>query len=115
MSIEILISILALLVAIVAAVAAVAGLTDEGRTRFTQWTKTAASKTYRVGRSLFLLLSLANGVVGVVFFGLDPTLPTRKDILTLLLFLINIGIGIFGLYRLLEQYVTSRAQRPAEV
>lgn len=107
---EIIISVLALFVAAVAAVASIAGLTDEGRARLAGWTKTAASKTYRIGYVLFLLVSLINGIAGVVLFGLEPTPPSRKDILFLLMFLINIGIGAYGFYRMPDRYVTAKNQ-----
>lgn len=81
---------------------AVAGLNDEGRARLMYWTKSAASRTYRLGSVAFVFLSLINGSLGVYVWGIDQTLLTRKEVLTLVLFLLNIGIGLAGINHLIE-------------
>lgn len=94
MSTELLISALALVVAVVAAAAAIAGLNDEGRARLMSWSKKAAGGVLRIGTIFYAVAAILNGAFGVAVFGLASTPPTRKDVLLLLLFLLNIYIGV---------------------
>lgn len=94
MSTELLISALALVVAVVAAAAAIAGLNDEGRARLMSWSKKAAGGVLRIGTIFYAVAAILNGALGVAVFGLASTPPTRKDVLLLLLFLLNIYIGV---------------------
>lgn len=96
------ISILALVITAIGSAAAVAGLNDEGRARFFAWSKTAATTTYKFGALCFVCVSLVNGATGVWLFSITPGDPSRRDILNLVLFLINIAIGLGGINRLID-------------
>lgn len=96
------ISILALIISCVGTVATVAGLNDESRSRFVNWSKYAFKRTYKVFAILFVLIAIINGAIGVFIFYINTSDPTRKDIINLVLFLINIWIGFSGINRLID-------------
>jgi len=115
MDASLLIAILALFITTIGTAAAVAGLNDEGRARLVSWTKSAASQSYKIGAIGFVIVSLVNGSVGVYVWSIDTSTLTRRDVLTLILFLLNIGIGLAGIHHLIEQKKLTKEQKlPAE-
>lgn len=105
---SLLISLLALFITVVSTAATVAGLDNSGRARLAMWTKTAATRTYQIGAWVFPIISLINGAVGIWMFSIGADLPSRKDILNLVLFIMNVGIGLAGLHRMLEQRIAQK-------
>ncbi|QTW17801.1 hypothetical protein [Comamonas kerstersii] len=105
---SLLISILALAVAIFAAAAKVADLTDDGRKRLSSWAKTAASRTYKVSLIGYFIIALLNGILGITLFGLAQDAPSRKDVLNLMLFILNVCIGLYGINQMIDLSLKKR-------
>jgi len=102
------ISIFALLITAFTAAAKVADLTEDGRSRLLSWTRNAAVRSYTLFVWSFLLVALANGSLGVWLFSIAQDIPTRKDILSLVLFLINIAIGLGGINHMLNLKIKNK-------
>ena len=114
MSIETFNSFLGLAVAAIGCLATIAGLSDDGRARLARWTKSAANSGYRIARRVYMTVSLVNGLLGVLIFGIQTTPPTRKDILGLVLFLANIAIGVWLLNESANRVAAAREQAQAK-
>ncbi|RYE42624.1 MAG: hypothetical protein EOP24_31895 [Hyphomicrobiales bacterium] len=118
MTLEILISILALLLAavgiIVPAVTTISGINDEARDRLAKWTRALASKAARFFHFLFALVAVLNGTLGVAIFGFDRAPITRASVLQLVLFLVNVAIGLYAFNKLADIRVAQRAAEKTE-
>lgn len=99
---------LSLVIAVLGTTAAVAGLNNEGRSRFLSWTKNAVTAVYKSFVVCFFIIALINGMAGVYLFSIEQGDPSRKDILNLVLFLVNIGIGLVGLKHLIELSIKNK-------
>lgn len=101
-------NIVSLVIAAVGTTAAVAGLNNEGRNRFLSWTKNVVATVYKCFVVCFFIIALINGMAGVFLFYVEPGDPSRKDILNLVLFLVNIGIGLTGIKQLIELSIKNK-------
>lgn len=98
MDLTTIISILGLLVAVLAVVVNLASLTEQGWAVIRRWGKRAA----RALHYLYSTIALVNGSAGTLLFYFSSGMPTRKDVMGLVIFLLNIAIGIWQLHEAAE-------------
>lgn len=110
MSIELSISILGIFIALGSIIIGVAGLTDEGRERLSRWTKTAQAKTSQFFFRLFILVSIFNGIAGIIIFGIDPRPLARSDVLLLVLFIFNFCSGVYAVTQGMDRITKEKNQ-----
>jgi len=110
MTFELLLASFGCVFAAVGAVAALAGLNDAGRQRLSRWTRATANGARRVFLPSFAVLSVVNGCVGVISFGIDAAPLTRSHILWLLVYAGNVGAGIWILNKIADQRLAKRAE-----
>jgi len=87
-----------------------AQLNEEAWARLKGWFK----NTFPYLQFLFALGALTNGALGTLIFAYGSGNPSRKDILHLLLFMVNIGIGFWQLDVWVNARVQAKKQRKAQ-
>jgi len=103
-------SIIATVVAIVSLIVNIAKLNEDERTRLQSLGRTL----YSFFSWMFGFVALANGLLGTYLFYNGADLPTRKDIISLVLFLLNIVIGIGVLTAKLNHTSQTKQSKPSE-
>lgn len=86
MSLERVLLVVGTAAAVIGAVATVAGLQNEARARLVAWTRHAGRWLWFV----FVVAAICNSIAGIILFGIQNGLPTRGDILALVLHLFNL-------------------------
>lgn len=90
--------------AVVGAVAFIADMKDEGRSRLKRW----AVVSYRVAHFVYALTALVIGAAGIAIFYFYPEPATRRDIVHMLIFVLDIAIGCWRFSAMAETFGKDR-------
>ena len=100
-------SVVAVVIALASLVATLAQFKEDAWGNLRRWGK----KAVNVATIIFTLGALFNGSLGVYLFWRAEGIPTRNDIIGLVIFLTNIGIGFWLLNSLGNARVRERTAR----